>query len=80
MTTLTAVGEEGSLLDADVHWLSVREVDCSKYSSDRNSPTCEQRSQVALGGFVVVGVLIFAVGVIVWRLMMRKLEKKAPTE
>jgi hypothetical protein len=47
MTTLTVVGEEGSLLAAGVHWLSLREVDCSKYSSDRNSPTCEQRSQVA---------------------------------
>lgn len=81
MTTLTAVGEDGgSWLAADVHWLSVREVDCGKYSPDRNSPACEQRAHVALGGFVVVVVLTYAVGFVVWRLLRRKFAKKAPTE
>ena len=65
---------------ADVHWLPVREVGCGKYSPDRNSTKCEHQSQIALGGVVVVAVLILAVGYIVWRLSMRKFEKKAATE
>ena len=65
---------------ADVHWLPVREVGCGKCSPDRNSPKCEHQSQIALGGVVVVAVLILAVGYIVWRLSMRKFEKKAATE
>ena len=52
--------------------LTIRAVDCGKYSEDRGSPACEQRSNTALGVLVVVGVLVLLVSVVVWRRLVRK--------
>lgn len=56
----------------------MRDVDCSRYSTENSRPECEDRLQVGLGVFVVVAVLLLAIGIVLWRRMMRKVRDGEP--
>lgn len=57
--------------------LFAEEIDCGRYSPERHTPECEERAQIGMGVFVVVAVLLLAVGFLLWPRMMRKLEQRA---
>jgi hypothetical protein len=63
------------LLSAEVSSVFAGEVDCGRFSQESTSPECEERGQTALGILVVAAVLILAIGFIVWRLMLRKIDE-----
>ena len=79
MLSLKAVELGGPMFSVEVPSVFVREVNCSRYSPERTSPECEERAQIGLGIFVVVAVLFLAVGLVIWRRMMRKVDDGPPT-
>lgn len=64
---------------AEVAGVFVREVDCSRYSAENVRPECEERAQTGLGVAVVVAVLLLAIGIVLWRRMMRKVPDDEPS-
>ena len=70
--TLTVRALDHPLTGAEPMFLAVREVDCSKYSDERGDPECERGMQAGVGVAVVVGLLLLAIGFVIWRRLMRK--------
>ncbi|RYU09445.1 hypothetical protein [Nocardioides iriomotensis] len=58
---------------------SVRTVDCGRFSPDNTRPECEDRADTGIGIFVAAAVLLLAVGLVAWRLMLRRI-KTAPSD
>jgi hypothetical protein len=50
----------------------IEELECSRYSPDRNIAECDERGEVALGALTVIGVLALVVGYVIWRRVMRR--------
>lgn len=61
------------LVSVSTQTLSVGAVDCSRYSSDRSNPECEEGGQIVIGIFAVAAVLVLAIGFIAWRLWLKKM-------
>lgn len=47
-------------------------VDCSRFSPDRDSGVCGERTDAAVGVLTVVALLVLVTGSVVWRRVMRK--------
>lgn len=52
----------------------IEEVDCTRFSADRDNPECDARGEAALGVLTIIGVLALVIGYVVWRRVMRKYE------
>ena len=50
----------------------IENVDCSRYSSDRGSPVCEERGEAALGALAIIVVLVLIAGYVFWRRVTRR--------
>ena len=50
----------------------IEELECSRFSPDRNSAECDERGEVALGVLTVIGVLALVAGYVVWRRVVGK--------
>lgn len=77
MVSLTAV-ELGDPRMPAVASVLAGDLNCSRFSPERHTPECEERAQIGVGVFVVVAVLLLAVGFLLWRRMMKKVDDKDP--